>query len=943
MVPPTNARYNPRNPATQLLLAPGTRLGPYEIISPLGAGGMGEVYRARDTKLNRDVALKILPAEFAVDPDRLARFKREAQVLASLNHPHIAAIYGFEDSGETHALVLELVEGPTLADRIAKGPIPLDEALPIAKQVAEALEAAHEQGIIHRDLKPSNVKVTSDGVVKVLDFGLAKLADPAAASGQNLSVTASPTITTPAMMTGVGIILGTAAYMSPEQAKGRPADKRSDIWAFGCVLYEMLTGTRVFAGEDVSDTLAAVLRGAPDWSALPRGTPATVRTLLKGCLEKDRKARFADVAVIQFLLQNAHSVDEGEVTSRRRPTWWLAVAAAVLLAAVSAMIAWTVAGSRAEPPRLTRLIMPWPASETADTITQFQVSPDGRRIAYVASRAGVLSSGQLVMQSFDRLDSEIVREAPLARAPFWSPDGKWIAFFQSIGGVGQGSSAGTELRKVPVAGGPSVVICRLRAPTGWPVAASWGSNDTIVFTAAQEGGVGPALFRVSANGGEAVALTKTDPGRGEAGHVFPMLLPGGHAALYSIAVTSTPTAQGARYENAQTAIIDLDTGQHHVILPRGARATYLPTGQVVYFAAGSLMAARFDLQQKALVGEPVPVIEHVRAALAGPEFSVATDGTLAYVAGGTTATGAARSLTWVDRKGKQDPIPAPPRAYTNPRLSPNGFQIATDTRDQNQDVWIWDVARRTLRQLTLDSANSVQPLWTPDGRRLLFASNRGNGAFNIFWQAADGTGSPERLTTSTNPQFPQAITPDGKHVVLLEQSPRTGNDLMLLTLDDKPKVEPLVQTSASEANSTLSPDGHWLAHMSAESGQSEIYVRPFPDVNAGRWRVSTNGGNRPLWARNGKELFYGALDGAMMAVPVETDRGFTWGNAVKLFDWPTLDRPGFGRTYDVSADGQRFLMIKEPEESKAVSDASASGIIIVSNWTEELKQRVPAK
>jgi serine/threonine-protein kinase len=903
--------------------------------------------------------LKVLPEIFTADAERVARFQREAQLLASLNHPNIAAIHGLEESNGLRALVLELVEGPTLADRIAEGPIPLDETLQISRQIAEALAAAHEQGIVHRDLKPANIKVCDDGSVKVLDFGLAKMLDTgvdgpggtggaggAGGAGRNVAqgfspaaMTNSPTITTPAM-TQLGVILGTAAYMSPEQAKGKPADKRSDIWAFGCVLFEMLTGKRTFDGEDVSDTLAAVLRGTPDLFALPRATPANVRAILTGCLEKDRSARFADVAVIRFLLRQANAPDDDVAARRKGPTWTVAVTAATLLVGASAMLAWTLAKARVEPPRTTRLTVPWPASETADTITQFQISPDGSHIAYVVTRTGSTSAGQLMVRSLDRLDAEPVRGAGLARAPFWSPDNKWIGFFQG-GGEGFG---GGELRKVPIAGGPPVAICRFRTPVGWPVGASWGSNDTIVFSAAQEGGVGPALFRVGASGGEPVSLTKTDPTHREAGHLFPVVLPSGRAALYSIVLGAVSSSGGSRWDNAQTAVLDLDTGRHQVVLSRGSRAAYLPTGHVVYFAVGSLMAARFDLQRLVLAGEPLPVVENVRAALAGPEFSVAPDGTLAYVTGGDTFRAAvARSLTWVDRSGRLDPISAPPRAYTMPRLSPDDKQIALDIRDQENDIWIWDVARRTLRQLTLDPANDVQPLWTPDGQRLLFASNRGNGVQNIFWQSADGTGSPERLTTSTKPQFPQTIAPDAKQVVLLEQSAQTGNDLVLLALGDKPRTEPLVQTAFAESNPTLSPDGHWLAYMSTESGQSEIYVRPFPTVNAGRWRVSTNGGNRPLWARNGKELFYGGLDGAIMAVPVQTIRGFTWGNAVKLFDWPTLDRPGFGRTYDVAADGLRFLMIKEPDESKAISDASSSGIVVVSNWFEELKQRVPVK
>jgi serine/threonine-protein kinase len=718
-------------------LTVGARLGPYEILGALGAGGMGEVYRARDTKLGRDVALKVIPDTFALDADRLARFSREAQVLASLNHPHVAAIYGFEDSGETHALVLELVEGETLADRIARGAIPLDEALPIAKQIAEALEAAHEQGIIHRDLKPANIKITPDGVVKVLDFGLAKLAGPAEAGpyvqqgvGARFSRpdTLSPTITSPAIMTGVGVLLGTAAYMSPEQAKGREADKRSDIWAFGCVLYEMLTGKGPFAGDDVSDTLANVLKREPDWSALPATVPVSIRALLHRCVEKDRRKRVADVSTALFVIdeqaslrgsvaasaasraQTDAAVSEVRRVLARSTRWRVAIASAATLlvvAAVATTLTWIA--TRPVPPRVSRLTIT-PSSAAALSINgvdrDLAITPDGSHVVYVGNRGT-----QLFVRALDALDPVVVFTGS-PRGPFVSPDGQWIGFVDGA----------IALKKVAVTGGPAVPLATI---DGTSRGAAWEPDDTIIFAT---GNSTTGLQRVAAASGRTTVLTRPDHAQGEADHVWPELLPGGRAVLFTI------TAATGGLDAAQVAVLDLQTGMRKVLVRGGSNAHYMPSGHLVYAAAGTLRAVPFDLTRLETRGTAVPVIPNVVTTNTGAvDAVVAGDGTLAYVAGaGAAGAFTQRTLVWVDRQGRETPIPAPPRQYVYPRLSPDGTRVAVYGQDQEQDIWVWNLSHTTLTRVTFDPGYDSYPVWTPDGRRLIFTSDRARRAESLL-------------------------------------------------------------------------------------------------------------------------------------------------------------------------------------------------------------------
>jgi serine/threonine-protein kinase len=910
-----------------MALAAGARLGPYEILSALGAGGMGEVYRARDTKLNRDVAIKILPDLFVADADRIARFQREAQVLASLNHPNIAAIYGLEESNGIRALVLELVEGPTLADRLSQGALSLNETLTIARQIADALEAAHEKGIVHRDLKPANVALTANDQVKVLDFGLAKLArggaGGASAPGELAAMTNSPTLT--AMMTRAGVILGTAAYMSPEQAKGREADKRSDVWAFGCVLFEMLTRKRAFEGDDVSDTLAAVLRGEPDWKALPQGVPAHVRMIVARCLEKNRQTRFADISTAKFLLNEGSDLATGPGLRLGRSMvhtgGWIAAAATVSGIIVGAAT-WAVMRVPAESPRPVRFAIVPPAAEPlmVGPDRDIAISPDGTQIVYRAGQG----EAHLAVRTVDQLEARsLAGTTGNVRGPFMSPDGQWVGFFSNR----------NELQKVSITGGPPITLCRV---AGGSRGASWGPDDTIVFATSDST---TGLLSVPANGGKPNVLTTPDRGRGEIDHLFPAILPGGRAVLFTI-TSSQP-------EDAQIAVLDLKTGQRKTLIRGGSHAEYVATGHLVYAAAGTLRAVRFDLGRLEVLSDPVQVVEHVMTTGTGAaNFAISERGTLVYVPGGVS-TGA-QSLAWINRQGAEEPIKAPPRSYVIPRLSPDGTRIALDVRDQETDIWIWDLAHETLTRLTFDPGFDAWPIWTPDGRRIVFTSGRG-GTPNLWWRLADGTGADERLTTSPHDQRPASFSPDGKVLVVREIMPKTGVDLMLLGTDGlstglrtgKPQTEPLIATTFNEDGGEISPDGQWLAYHSNETGQDQVYVRPFPKVESGKWQVSTGGGAWPAWARNGRELFYVTASG-LMAVSVQITPDFRTTTPTKVVGGQFF-RSQAGRSYDVSADGQRFLMIKNAAAIGQAADATAPRLIVVEHWSEELKARVPTK
>ena len=732
-----------------MALTPGTRFGPYEVVALIGVGGMGEVYRAIDTNLKRAVAIKVLPTSVAADAERLARFQREAELLASLNHPHIAAIYGLDDADGVKALVLELVEGPTLADRIAQGPIPLDEAIPIARQIAEAVEAAHEQGIIHRDLKPANIKLRSDGTVKVLDFGLAKALDPAPAS---IDASQSPTITSPAM-TRMGVIMGTAAYMSPEQARGKTLDKRSDIWAFGCVLHEMLTGRRAFEGEDISDTLANVLKIDPNWQALPAEVPAAIRALLRRCLDKDRRTRVADISTALFVLDEAAGLRgavegpaevgpyvRGEVSRWRR----VVPAAGALIvggAIVGGAVWWSMRTASPAVVRTTIATTESTALVTAGGVRDVAITPDGSRIVY-------RGTNQLLVRVLNQIEPDVLGGLGTPTNPFISPDGQWIGF-----------ADGQRLKKVAITGGPPVTIALV---DGVLRGATWGPDGTIVF--ATDATV-TGLQRASAAGGEPAVLTKPDSERGDRDHLWPEFLPGGGAVLFTI----YPAIGGP--DNAQVAVLDLKTGASKVLVRGGSHAHYVPTGHLVYGVAGTLRAVPFDLERLEPTGTPAPVLEGVwTTPLGAANFAVAANGSLVYVAG--LARPASRNtIASVDRQGRVSPLPGvPPDLYRDVRVSPDGARLALATRT---DVSTYEFARATLSRLTTDPAEDRSPLWTSDGQRIVFTSRRA-GYLELFSRQADGTGADERLLSRAKNLIDlhaDGWSPDRSHVLFTEVSP----------------------------------------------------------------------------------------------------------------------------------------------------------------------------
>jgi serine/threonine-protein kinase len=887
---------------------------------------MGEVYRARDAKLGRDVALKLLPAAFASDPERLARFDREAQVLASLNHPHIAQIYGFEDSGDTRALVMELVDGPTLADLIVVGTAErrggsLDppEALRIARQIALALEAAHERGITHRDLKPSNVKIAADGSVKVLDFGLAKLSSSSDYSMRSaIEVTASPTLMSPTLATGMGVILGTAAYMSPEQARGKAVDKRADIWAFGCVLYEMLTGRRAFEGEDVSDTLAGILRGEPDWSLIPSSVSPTVRQYLKRCLARDPAQRVHDIGDMRLALDGAFDVPLEAPPPPAPPAtqWsmWTRVMPGIIAVAIVAAVIGALLGRRVfpdAPSGIVRLaITPPNGSPLAPTQldADVTVSRDGSRVAWTNLEQGRTA---LYFRSLDRPEGVRIEGPGTPRMPFFSPDGKSIGFFDA-----------GALKRVSADGGPVVTIAPI---VGAAAGGSWGDDGVIIYATSLAKG----LMRVSEAGGDPVQITKGKKD-GEI-DVLPEILPGGRVVLF----TRTPGL--LRGSSAQVAVVDLNSGVEKTLINGGSQARYAASGHIVYGFSGTLRGVAFDLKTLTVRGNPAPVMDHVITKPSGAaNFALAANGTLVYGVGDVPAT-AERSLVWVDRDGREEALGAEKRPYVYPRISPDGSRVALDIRDTENDIWVWDVARRTLQRLTFDPGANRGIVWTPDGQRLIFSSES-EGRESLFWQRADGSGQPERLTTAEagRPQVPASITSDGRQMLFSEPG-QPPFDLFVLPLEGERKPRPLLNAAYSEHNGDVSPSGQWLAYQSDESGANEIYVRRFSTLDS-RAQISSGGGTRPLWSRDGSELFYLKPDGTVVAVPIERSDG---GSLVAGVGKPLFKGEYYalqaGRTYDVSRDGKRFLMIKDTGARSGV----APSLAVVLNWSEELKRLVP--
>jgi serine/threonine-protein kinase len=885
----------PRSDRSQL--AVDSEFGPYRIVGLLGTGGMGEVYRARDTQLQRDVALKILPHSFAADPERVARLQREAEVLASLNHPHIAGIHGIHDSDGTRALVLELVEGETLAEAIARGLIPCGDALPVAMQIADGLEAAHERGIVHRDLKPANIKITPDGVAKILDFGLAKLKPDSGFDEGRDKPAGSPAKVSPATLPG--ILLGTAAYMAPEQARGASLDRRADVWAFGVVLLEMLTGRSPFARDSAQETLAAILRDEPDWSRLGDDTPPRIRRLLELCLEKDPRRRVRDMATVRMVMEGAFEMPAateqsptrvGDVPRRRSLLPWAVAIVTGLVAAAS--IAWQVRPTA--PQSSAHLTLPLDSPERINPSTPV-LSPDGRYHAYTWGPPGARTLSVHTM-----LDPE---GAPLvelvgASYPFFSPDSTWLGFF-----------AGGELKKVPVRGGPAQTVARAPAGRG----ASWGDDDRIVFAPSFRSG----LVRVSADGGKPETLTIPEPGLDESGHRLPHVLPGAGAVLFT----------ALRTRGTAIVAMSLKTGERRVLIDGAQFARYISTGHLVYSQAGRIMAVPFDVKRLVVAGVPIAFFDV--ASSDPPTFTTSETGLLTY----RTGSAGASALVWVDRAGRVAPLGGGLQGFTHPRISPDG-RLVVASRAGN--LWVYDVGLDMLSQLTFDGGGLNFPLWAPDSRQVMYARPRAGTGWDIFWRPADGSGSERELATKTLDQVPNSVTASARSepwfLAFRETSPETAADIRVLSMKDQ-SWQVFVNGPASERNASFSPDGRFVAYDSNELGRDEVFIRPLTGTGGLR-RVSYDGGIEPYWAPSG-DLFFRNGD-EMFVVEVSTRQELAVGAARKLFEGPYALSPVEHRNYDVTADGQRFLMVRRAEATELTLRLN-----VVVNWFEQLKERAP--
>ena len=871
----------------------GQTVGNYRVTARLGAGGMGEVFRATDTRLGREVAIKFSAAQFG------ERFEREARAVAALNHPNICTLYDVA----ANYLVMELVEGFTLEERIREGPVPLDEALGLARQIAAALEEAHEKGITHRDLKPSNIKIKPDGIVKVLDFGLAKIQAAQPTSGIDLSaahgVTLSPTITSPAAITHAGLILGTAAYMAPEQAKGKPVDKRADIWAFGVVLYEMLTSRRPFQGNDVGDLLASVIKEEPKWDDVP----PRARRLLKRCLEKDPTKRLRDVSGIELLLDDARAPVSDAARSRPMRHWIIegVLAAGVLL---TAWLLWPAPPADRSLVRLDVYLGPniIPATlRGADVV----ISPNGDRLAFV-------SQGGLFVRRLDQPDA--VRLAGVERpfAPFFSPDGDWIGF----------SSDG--LKKVPVTGGSVVPLAE-----GTGFGASWGEDGYIVASLD-----GRTLSRIPAGGGATIPLTELADG--EYGHRWPHVLPGAKAVIFT-ARRSTGDA---------IKLVTIDDRRVKTVYEGGLFGRYLPgtrgSGYLLFINGGTLFAVSFDSDRLEVRGSPVPVLDGIGfsnvLAAGSAQFDVSRTGTLVYRSSGPGVGSV--SLQWVDASAKPQPLPVKPNTYTHPRLSPDGTRVAlTVVSSTGQDIWVYDIARDSMQPVTFGGRTYQFPVWTPDGRYIVFTD--GVGGTGMFWTRADGASAPPRLTETKNGQFPWSFSPDGKRLAFAE-FPGGSGDLWTIAIDydgnglKAGKPELFLQTPSNELYPAFSPDGRWIAYRSFESQNSEIYVRPFPN-SGGKWMISVGGGSVPIWSPNRRELFYRTDDQRIMVVEYTQEKDAFFPGKPRPWSEVRLADSN-QRNLDIAPDGKRFLALFPVETLEA--QALRNHVSFLQNFSDELRRRV---
>jgi eukaryotic-like serine/threonine-protein kinase len=890
------------------MIAAGTRLGPYVIAAPIGSGGMGEVYKATDTRLDRTVAIKVLPEHVAADPELKQRFEREAKTLAALSHPHICPVFDVGSQNGIDFLVMEYLEGETLEQRLKKGALPFDQALQLGIQIADALAAAHRAGIIHRDLKPGNIMLTKSGA-KLLDFGLAKAGAPAVAG----SLSMLPT--TPPNLTAQGAILGTFQYMAPEQLEGQEADARTDIFAFGAVLYEMVTGRKAFEAKSQASLIGAILKDSPaPPSSVRAETPLPLDRLVSTCLAKDPDERWQSVRdLIRELRWVAHAgttdVRHSVGASGTHASWrrrlMPSVGALLVGVAVSGLVVWNVKPSPSPLPLpVTRAVITLPPGQrlaAASGQALLALSPDGNQLAYVATEG---ATQQIYLRALNGWEVRPLRGTEGAVNPFFSPDGQWVGFLANF-----------QLKKISVNGGAALPLASVSQPRG----AVWSRDGSIIFGQ----GVGIAM-QVPDAGGTPHSVTRLDTG--DTGHRWPDLLPNAQAMFFSASTTTNP----------RIAVRSMTTGEQRVVIPAGGFPRYAPTGHLLFMQGGTLMAAPFDPQRLAASGTAIPVVENIlRAAPLGTaQYSISSSGSLAYVPGGPQAD--QHRLVWVSRNGTEQPVAAAPiRTYAlpAPRLSPDGARLAVNADSQ---IWLHDMAREAFTRFTVEGDTNVYPLWTRDGQRIVFSSfTKGVEALNLFWRRADGGGAPERLTNSQDQQYPNSFSPNGQLLAFSQVSPNTSYDIWVLNLADR-SARPFLQTPFLESASQFSPDGQWLAYISNESGRFEVYVQPYPGPGA-KYQISTDGGAEPAWNPSGAELFYRNGD-KMMVVDIATQPSFLPGKPRVLFEGRYIPTSGTVRFYDVTRDGQRFLMLRDSEQIAPIAH-----INVVLNWFEELKRLVPTK
>jgi serine/threonine-protein kinase len=899
-----------------MALSSGTKLGPYEILAPAGAGGMGEVYRAKDTRLDRTVAIKVLPSHLSDKPELRQRLEREAKSVSNLSHPNICTLYDVGEQDGTDYLVLEFLEGETLEQRLTRGPLPPEQVLRLATEIADALDKAHRQGIIHRDLKPSNIMLTKAGA-KLMDFGLAKLADqpvPVAAALSELTAEARK-------LTAEGTILGTFQYMPPEQLEGREADARTDIFALGMVIYETATGKPAFTGRTKASLIAAILSSEPPaMTSLQPMTPPALERVVKTCLAKDPDERFQTAHDLNLQLRwiaegGSQAGVAAPVVARRKlmERAWIAAAGLLAISSLALAVAYFNMRSSLPAPQVARFAFSLPTGQGLALVdkTALALSPDDTRVVYVAESSG---AAQLYLRSMDRLEALPLAGTEGASSPFFSPDGQWIGFF-----------ADGQLKKVSVRGGSPVTLAEAPENRG----GAWGPDDTIVFAPAPPVG----LSRVSAAGGPTQVLTTPDAAQGERTHRWPEILPGGKAVVFTLGSLSSSDY----YLDAKLAVVSLDTGKIKVLPLTGTDAHYAPSGHLVFASQGGLFAVPFDAKRLEVTGAATPVLEGVvlYPGTGAVHYSLSHAGSLIYVPG--NPQGASNPLVWVSRNGTNQPLPAPSRPYGEPHLSPDGKRLVVTLRGgRNSDVWVYEIARNTLTRLTFEGSNKA-PLWTLDGKKIVYSSERlGASNFGIYWKPADGSGAEERLTSSSNLQSLGSWSPDGKLLAYSQFDPKSQQDIWILPMEGNRQPRAFLKTASYESNPEFSPDGRWLAYVSSESGLSEVYIQAFPGPG-GKWQISSGGGEFPRWARNGRELFY-TSGNKFMSVAITTQPAFAASAPRPLFEGrpPSL---GAGTTtlYDVSPDGQQFIMARG-----SGSGSGSTQVHVVLNWAEELKRQAPA-